>query len=244
MTTKIDFVNSAYSMGRISGLTSQPTPEEIVLGVNTLENMAAEWEEKNIDVGYNFEAAPDVNTLHNVDRKYWTAFQSGLMMRLLANFGKEPTAALASMARGAYGSMSSSTSIIYCNAHPGRMPIGSGNRWHNWYRYYDSVGSTSVCPTVCTTSAASVCAGGQETIIAPTVDADNWIVDGARWKKVIAHSWDHIIMGVKSDLLGAGDSAMTEIGVEQTADTADRRTIWVGFLPLGNTIVNITGWND
>ena len=59
------------------------------------------------------------------------------------------------------------------------------------------------------------------------------------------HGWDNIIMSVKADLLDAGDSAMKEIGVELTDDSvAGTRTIVVGFKPLGNTIVNIIGWDD
>ena len=89
MTTKIEIINKAYSQGRVSGLTVQPTPEDLSLALNRLESLAAEWADTNLCVGYNFEDSPLPNSLHNIPRKYWGAYESNLMMRLLADFGKE-----------------------------------------------------------------------------------------------------------------------------------------------------------
>jgi len=143
MTTKIDIINGAYSRGKISGLTNQPTNEDIVLGLEVLEDMAEEWKDKNIDVGYNFEGTPSTNSVHNIPRKYWTAFKTCLMMRLLADFGKEPSSALAGMARTAFSRMASSTATIPRTNYPAGHPRGSGNRWScdNFYT------STETAPT-------------------------------------------------------------------------------------------------
>jgi len=128
MTLKIDFVNSAYSMGRISGLTRSPTPEDLSLGLERLEDMAAEWHEANISTGYTFEQTPGQNTPHNVQRKYHLAFKSNLMMLLLADFGKIATAELAGMASSSFSRLLASTSVTEQIQPPSTMPIGSGNK--------------------------------------------------------------------------------------------------------------------
>ena len=133
MTTKIDFINCAYRRGAISGLTRQPTPEELTVALHRLENMAHRWAKQNICVGYNFEETPDINAKHNVPREYWDAFESNLMMGLLADFGKVATAELASTARTSFSWMVSQTAVIPEVCYPSRMPIGSGNR--TWGRY-------------------------------------------------------------------------------------------------------------
>ena len=86
--TKIEIINGAYSRMRISGLTAQPTPEDIVKALNRLEDMAEEFDGRNICTGYNFEDDPDVNSLHNMERKFWGPYKAILATRLLADFGK------------------------------------------------------------------------------------------------------------------------------------------------------------
>lgn len=127
MTTKNDFINAAYSRGRISGLTNQPTPEDVALALNRLENMAAEWDSLNICTGYTFEVNPDPSTPHNVSREYWNAYESNLAVWLLSDFGKEPTATLAAEQRKTLSQISARTAIQRETPYPTRQPIGSGN---------------------------------------------------------------------------------------------------------------------
>lgn len=137
MTTKIDIINKAYRRGRISGLTSGPTPEDISIGLDELEDMAHEWAAANICTGYNFEESPDSDSTHNIPRKYWTAYDSNLMMRLLAYFGKDITPALASTASTSFSRMCSDVAVIPELDYSSRMPTGSGNnRWNRRRRYY------------------------------------------------------------------------------------------------------------
>ena len=58
MTTKIELINQAYSLIRISGITLDPSGEDISLALDRLETMAAEFYGRNIKTDYNFEEKP------------------------------------------------------------------------------------------------------------------------------------------------------------------------------------------
>lgn len=150
MTTKIDFVNSAYKMGRISGLTRKPTPEEQETGLEILEDMTAGWKGANICTGYNFEESPDPNSVHNVPRKYALAFKSNLMMKLLTFFGKVATKELLDVADTSFSRMLSSLAVVPKLKHPSGMPVGSGNAGYlSFNKYYRNVEEAPIsCATV------------------------------------------------------------------------------------------------
>ena len=138
MPTKGDLINLAYSKGRISGITSQPTPEDITLALDTLENMAAMFEGLNICTGYNFEDEPDINSLHNLERKYRGPYISNLAFWILTNFGKQPMQALVLEQQRDYSFLSASTAKTRQVAYPVRHPRGSGNtlRYNRYQRFY------------------------------------------------------------------------------------------------------------
>lgn len=148
MGLKVEIINAAYSRGRISGLTSNPTPGDLTLGLRRLESMMAQWEEKNICVGYNFEDDPGLNSLHNVKRSYWDAMETALAMRLLGDFGKQPVSLLLVNAKGAYATLLSGTAMTNMVQYPNRQPVGSGNdlRRNRFRRFYRSA---SAAPNDC-----------------------------------------------------------------------------------------------
>jgi hypothetical protein len=135
--TKGDIINGAYSKARISGLTKQPTAEDNDLALVVLEDMMEEYFGRNINVDYFFEDTPDLNTPHNVERKYWNSIKSLLAGRLLADFGKEPTESLARQISGGFSFLSSSTAPLRQTSYPTRQPTGAGNqRWSRYQRFY------------------------------------------------------------------------------------------------------------
>jgi len=147
---KVELINAAFSRCRISGLTSLPTPGDQALALRRMENMAAAWEASNICTGYNFEDEPDLNSLHNVERKFWDAFESSLAMRILSDFGKQPAPTLVKDAKGAFAVMLSNTAITDQVPYPTRQPVGSGNslRTNRFQRYYrGSVQAQNDCNT-------------------------------------------------------------------------------------------------
>jgi hypothetical protein len=142
MTTgdlKGDRINGAYSQLRISGLTVSATPEDSALALDRLETMAAEFEGRNICVEYNFEDEPDPGSTHNLERKYWHAFDTNLAVRLLADFGKgmQPDPVLISQAQQGFSFLSATTAPKRQTQYPSRMPRGSGStRLNRWNRYF------------------------------------------------------------------------------------------------------------
>ena len=137
MTTKVDLINGAYSLMRISGLTKDPSASDLTLALARLEDMAAEFLARNIDVNYNFENAPTTGALHNLERKYRFAFQAQLAGRLLADFGKQPSPALGAQIQATYSFLSSETALVRPVNYPTRMPRGEANARRSlwWSRF-------------------------------------------------------------------------------------------------------------
>lgn len=150
---KVDVINDAYSQLRISGLTVQPTPEDLELALDRLEVMASEWAERNICSNYNFEDEPDPNSITNVKRGYKQAFSTNLALRLLPDFGKEPPMALLSQATQSLSNLSARSAFerVQEVPYPTRMARGSGNtlRYNRWNRFYRNQGNApNSCKTI------------------------------------------------------------------------------------------------
>jgi len=137
MTTKADIINGAYSHIRISGLTVEPGPEENVKALDRLENMAAELYGNNIDTGYNFEDSPDINSNHNMKRRFWLSYQVLLAQRLANDYGKQIPPSLALSIKAASSYLSARTAEVNPVEYPSRQPLGSGNRrGRTYYRFF------------------------------------------------------------------------------------------------------------
>ena len=141
-TKKIDVINGAYSQLRISGLTVQATPEDVMVALDRLEDMASEWASRNVNVGYYFEDEPDPDSIFGVERAYKQAFETNLAINLIPDFNKTVPQALAARASATYSTMSSSVAHVCEVPYPSRMPRGSGNtfRYNRWRRFYPGGG--------------------------------------------------------------------------------------------------------
>lgn len=137
---KVDIINDTYSRLRISGLTTTPVPEELELALTRLENMASEWESRNVIAGYNFEHDPDPNSDSGIQAGYVDAYALGLCLSLLPDFGKEPSASLVVKASSSLSNLSGRIAAQRVNglSYPNRMARGSGNslRYNRWARFY------------------------------------------------------------------------------------------------------------
>jgi len=140
MSTKAQTINNAYSQLRISGLTVTPSPSDLVLALDTLETMMAEYRDGwNVQINYNFEDIPNLNSQTGVELSYQAMMNLNLAVRLIPPFNKEVPQTLQSLA-----SVSLSKAIgrsCLSNARmiqpPRRMPIGSGNTFRGvfWNRF-------------------------------------------------------------------------------------------------------------
>jgi len=137
--TKGDILNRAFSALRISGITADPSPEDLEIGLMKLENMAAEFQGRNICTNYFFEDDPNPNTPHNMDRKFWHSYDVLLAVRLMPDYGKgeKPDVALIRQASAGYSFLSSATAKINMIPYPSRMPRGSGSsKGHRWDKFF------------------------------------------------------------------------------------------------------------
>ena len=137
---KIDIVNNAYSMMRISGITVQPSGDDVSLALRRLEDMATEFQGRNIDLSWNFEDTPDPNSRHGMPQKYVTPMAANLAFRLLADFGAEihPTLAAQQAAGFSFLQSDSAARMVRETQYPARQAIGSGVnlRYNRYQRYY------------------------------------------------------------------------------------------------------------
>jgi len=130
MKTKIELINSHYSLLRISGLTVQPTPQDIEVALWRMEDMMHEFAGRTLDLNYTFEEAPDPNTPSGVDRMHHHMIASNLAMRTAIDYGKDVPPSLSAQASQSY----TATSAVIARErtrrvnHPNRMPRGAGNR--------------------------------------------------------------------------------------------------------------------
>ncbi len=143
---KVDVIADAYSRLRISGLTVNPTPEDLELALMRLEDMMAEWESRNMTVNYNFEDEPDPNSITNVQAGYKRAMSTNLARDLAQDFNKELHPSLYQLASSSLDSLSGRVALQRLGQvpYPNRQPVGSGNslRWNRWARFYrDSSGA-------------------------------------------------------------------------------------------------------
>lgn len=151
MSLKLDIVNDCYSQLRISGLTVQPSPSNFQLALYRMERMMAElYQQKGLNINYNFQELPSLGDESGVDLGYFLMIATNLAIRLIPDFGKEPSPALINAASS---SMSGAIGVSVRNnmrqiQPPARMPTGNGNtfRWMFWNRFATPVPNAPVGP--------------------------------------------------------------------------------------------------
>jgi hypothetical protein len=140
MTTKAQIINEAYSALRISGLTLNPSANDVQLALLKLENMMHEllgqW---NFDIGYNFQQVPSTSDFTGVSPQFTNTLVTNLAVRLVPDFGKMAEPALVAQATQ---SLKASIGIVtaYTTREvqpPRRMPAGNGQTFRGlfWNRY-------------------------------------------------------------------------------------------------------------
>jgi hypothetical protein len=100
--------------------------------------MAAELQERNVVLGYNFEEEPDVNSDSGIELWAANGIETNLAVRMAASFGKAVSAELGAMARQSMSNLSARTSTTRITPYPRRQPRGGANtlRYNRWSRYY------------------------------------------------------------------------------------------------------------
>jgi len=148
--TKGELVAAAFRKAQISGITTQPTGDELAGAVETLEDMMRELLSKNACINYEYEDEPCLGTDSKIDPMWYHAVQSRLALLLCSDYGIEPSATLQRQASQAWSSMIGKKTLPRQNVQPRTMPRGSGNtsRLGVWSRYY---GGDNRAPIDCDT---------------------------------------------------------------------------------------------
>lgn len=219
---KSDLIKDGYSQLRISGLTVNPGAESNQLALERLENMAAEFFDRDICVGYFFEVDPDPTTPCGLKRSYKYAFSCILAVRLLSDFGKgfKPDPSLFTNAAAQMSFLYSQTAKMPKTEYPSRMPVGSGNHYYcRIRRWYSPIAEdTDAC----------------QIIEKDPNDRLDYINNWALWLKTD----DYITASVWTV-----PSGITKVSDSFTTETT---TIWLSGGTLGNSydVVNTITTND
>lgn len=141
MSTKAEIVNAAYDEIRISGLTVNPSPSDLVDGLERLEDMMAEFQMNyNMALGYNFENSPNINSETGVTRNFNPMMKYCLATRLIPMFNKQVPPKLLQLESAAFsGAQGINAAMNMREVQPPRtMPRGSGNTFRGidtWQRF-------------------------------------------------------------------------------------------------------------
>jgi len=124
---------------RISGLTVQPTPEDVNLAIIRLEDMMEEFFGRGMCLGFNFEEKPTATAPHGLARKHLHMAQTNLAIRCGPDFNKVVPPTLTAQASQSF-SVAAGASLMDTIRQvqaPRRMPRGSGNtlRYNRWQRF-------------------------------------------------------------------------------------------------------------
>lgn len=116
-------------------------PPSMEDGINDLEDMAAEWLINPGDIGYQFSAdgeAPLPDDDAGFPRKYKHAVGYQLLLRMMSDYGIEPTPRIETNAAKAYDALLTDTLKIPSMRRRGDFPTGQGNKYDTFCtdRYY------------------------------------------------------------------------------------------------------------
>lgn len=132
MIAKGDIVRGAYAFLGIWGITSEATPEEIRLGIDTLDDVATQLESAGLMTGYHVapsygKSQPDDNS----GLADWMAgpFKKILAFEMLSHYGKQPSQASMKVYDDGMNSLRHALVIVPAAQNPGTLPKGSGNEW-------------------------------------------------------------------------------------------------------------------
>jgi len=149
---KIDIINGAYSQMRVSGITVDPSADDLILALRRLEGLANELYGRNVCTGYYLEETPNVNSPSGLESKFWYAFECILAQRLMPDFGKgmKPDPMLAKNANAGMSFLYSNTANPRQIQYPRRQAVGAGNRlMYGRQKFYDSIPEA---PNTCKTN--------------------------------------------------------------------------------------------
>jgi len=132
MIRKVDIVNGAFAYLVIWGITSSPTPEDITLGLNVLDDMALQLESEGLLTGYKPPTEYGnscANDDSGLDDWMGGAFKKILAAEMTNHFGLPLTQAMGISYQQGMDALTHALVQVPNAQNPGTLPKGSGNEW-------------------------------------------------------------------------------------------------------------------
>ena len=140
IVTKGDLVNGTYSLMRISGLTVNASPEDVVLSLQVADDYAEELKGNGLDLQW--QAPAEYGNSDPADNSGLTPQMAGpfkklLMSEIVLAFGREITPTLDRIASNGMRALENIVVSVPTANNPGTLPFGSGNEWdYNDRKFY------------------------------------------------------------------------------------------------------------
>ena len=134
--SKIDIVNGTYGLMRISGITVQPSPADIVTAIQVADDLAAQFKVSNLDTGWiqpDEYGASDPNDNSGLTIGLAGAFKKVLMFELLPYFGKPLTDNIVKLYQDGMRTIEQYSVTVPDAQFGSTLPMGSGTELdNNW----------------------------------------------------------------------------------------------------------------
>jgi hypothetical protein len=133
--SKASLVNGTYALMRISGLTVNPTPEDVTIGLQVADDYSQELLADGLDIGWQYPTEygvsdPDDNS--GLTPQMAGPFKKLLYVQLCSYFGKEVPQTVAVTSMAALRTLEQLLVNVPDAQNPPTLPFGSGNE--NDYR--------------------------------------------------------------------------------------------------------------
>jgi len=127
---KIDLIQKTFAKLRISGITVTPSVADNVKALDILELMASDLQDyEGININYNFQDVPDLNSFSNIPRFAQSCFITYLAVLLIPEYNKKVPAELHSLAAQHLERLVTRFALDNLRdvPYPSRMPVGRSN---------------------------------------------------------------------------------------------------------------------
>ena len=127
--TKRNIIERAYTAGGLASYVFDLTPEELEAAKATLDSMMAFWAVKGARIAYN--GGGELNDDAGLPGWAEEAVIANLALRVCGFAGKTPSPEVKASARQSWNTVLAMVSQPpVARMDVGRVPAGSGNRWH------------------------------------------------------------------------------------------------------------------
>jgi len=220
MITKGDLVNGALALMRISGLTRQPTPEDLQTGLEVADDYAAELSVM-LPIPYIQPATygqSDPSDNSGLTPQMAGAFKKLLVGQLLGFYGKEIPPSVGITATQGLKALEHLLVDVPLAQNPSTLPVGSGNEYNVFGRkFYSEAGDNNGASYVF-----------QDDVWNYTRDFSEWLVDAT----LVSVDWTVSKSGI---VIASESFTDTAASAELTFNQIGGYTLYIKATKTGST---------